>query len=432
MSAAAGDDYNRAVEAVLAKRPADALAHVGRALAADPDNPQYLFTSGVCLASLGREAEAVAAYEGALRRRPAHFETLANLGNLHQRAGRHGEAAECYRRALAIRPREFPVLNGLGVSELRLGRAGEAVRLLEEALRERPDSATTLNNLGSALLKAGQPERALPLFRRALERRPDFVAALVNLGELLHRQGDDSGAIAAFDRVLALAPANDEIRFLRAAIAGEAAERAPDQYVRNFFDRFAPEFDQRLTHDLQYAVPESLPHLLSDWRGERVGLRIADLGCGTGLAGQVLRPWAACLVGVDLSGEMLTRARDRGVYDELVEMEVGAFLASQPHGSLDLAVATDVLVYVGRLDGVFEACAAALAPRGAFAFSVEHLAGGSGEFVLARTGRYAHAPQYLRACGERSGLRLGASRDLVIRLDDGVPVEGGLYAFVKP
>lgn len=48
-----------------------------------------------------------------------------------------------------------------------------------------------------------------------------------------------------------------------------------------------------------------------------------DVGVGTGLLGSFLAPLGyGGMVGVDLSREMLTRAAERGVYDELVQCDV--------------------------------------------------------------------------------------------------------------
>jgi predicted TPR repeat methyltransferase len=49
-----------------------------------------------------------------------------------------------------------------------------------------------------------------------------------------------------------------------------------------------------------------------------------DAGCGTGLCGPLLRPYASELTGVDLSAGMLDRARPRQVYDHLEKGELSA------------------------------------------------------------------------------------------------------------
>jgi predicted TPR repeat methyltransferase len=108
-------------------------------------------------------------------------------------------------------------------------------------------------------------------------------------------------------------------------------------------------------------------------------------------------------VGVDLSTGMLERARRRDLYDELVRAELTSFLHDR-RATFDIAVAADVLCYVGQLDDVATAAAAALRPGGLLAFTVEALDGAPDEphdqaadWSLALTGRYAHASGYVAA-----------------------------------
>ncbi len=51
---------------------------------------------------------------------------------------------------------------------------------------------------------------------------------------------------------------------------------------------------------------------------------------------------------------MLSRARERGVYDELIEAELTDFLGRHPQ-SFDLIVSGDTLNYFGDLGPVFAA-----------------------------------------------------------------------------
>lgn len=423
--------YVRGLAALFQERPQQALESVEQALRTERVNPQYHFVAGMCLGALGRGDEAVGAYRRALQLRPQFFEALANLGNVHEGAGRFAEAAACYQRALALRPEEPLLLNGLGMCELARGRLAEAAALFERALAKRPEWDTALNNLATARGKLGEGEAAIALLRRAVAIRPQFVEAWANLGQQLYIARRDAEAIAAFDRVLALDPANEEARYLRNAIAGVAMERAPDQFVAGFFDRFAADFDRRLQQDLEYRTPEVLGRMLAPWLEPRSALRVADLGCGTGLSGVFVRPKAAVLVGVDLSAGMLEQARARGIYDRLEQAEIARFLDGEGAEAYDLALAVDVFVYVGNLAPVFEGVARTLATGGLFAFSVEHLDDGAEGYRLARSGRYAHSRAYVEGLGREAGLELERMLPTVIRKEDGAPVQGDLYAFVK-
>ena len=53
--------------------------------------------------------------------------------------------------------------------------------------------------------------------------------------------------------------------------------------------------------------------------GGKLWQRAADLGCGTGLMGPLLRSHVACLEGADLSAAMVERAREKGCYDRRVQ-----------------------------------------------------------------------------------------------------------------
>lgn len=424
--------YVLALSAVLQNRHGEALAPIDKALSLEGANPQYHFVRGLCLAGAGRTGEAVAAYRRALSLRPAYFEAWANLGSLLESAQRHAEAEEAYTRALALRPDEPLVLNGLGMCLLARGALPQAAEIFSRSVAANPGLATVHNNLCNTLGKLRQFDAAIAHGREAVRLRPDYLAAWVNLGEQCYLAGHDAQAVEALDRALALDPGYGGLRHLRDAIAGVQTARAPDEYIRNFFDRFAQDFDKRLVGDLEYRTPERMIEFLSPWlAGREASLRIEDLGCGTGLSGLALKPWARELAGVDLSGQMLAKARERGIYDRLAEGEIAAYLDGRPAGACDLAAAMDVFVYVGDLGAIFGAVSRALAPGGMFAFSVERLDGG-GDFHLARSGRYSHSRDYLRALAAAHGLSEWKIEDTVGRKEAGNPVAGLNAAFIRP
>ena len=135
----------------------------------------------------------------------------------------------------------------------------------------------------------------------------------------------------------------------------------PEGYVRALFDGYAPAFDQALTERLGYRAPELLLRAVEAARsGERMKFgSVLDLGCGTGLAGAAFRPFCDWLVGVDLSPAMLAQAREKGLYDRLVEGDVTRFLAeeAQAKARYHLILAADVFVYLDDLAPVLQAAA---------------------------------------------------------------------------
>jgi predicted TPR repeat methyltransferase len=423
--------YVLALSSLFQNRPAEALPAIEKAVSLAGADAQFHFVRAMCLAGAGRPGEAVAAYRKAVLLRPAFFEAWANLGNLLERLGQWAGAEEAYGHALRLRPGVAPLLNGLGMCALSRGDRERAAQAFAGAVAADPGLATAHNNLGHTLGKLKRADEGIRHLREAVRLAPDYAVAWVNLGELCYSAGRDAEAVEAIDRALALDPDNEGLRHLRDAIAGVQTGRAPDEFIRGFFDRFAGDFDRRLVEDLEYRTPERLVEFLSPWLAGREGkLRIEDLGCGTGLSGVVLKPWAGRLAGADLSGQMLARARERGLYDSLQEAEIAAYLDGRPAGECDLASAMDVFVYVGDLDAVFRAVARSLAPGGMFAFSVERLEG-EGDFRLARSGRYAHSRGYLRCLAAAHGLGEWKIGEAVIRKEAGQDVVGLLAGFTK-
>ena len=137
-------------------------------------------------------------------------------------------------------------------------------------------------------------------------------------------------------------------------------------------------------------------------------LDVLDAGCGTGLCGPLVAPYARRLVGVDLSEGMLARARARNVYDELVRRELTAYLHDCT-GAFDVIVSADTLVYFGPLEEVLAAAGNALRAGGVLIFTVEELpaAGATRSTPSARAGGTAMRRRTSSAC---SGMRVCSRR----------------------
>ena len=150
-----------------------------------------------------------------------------------------------------------------------------------------------------------------------------------------------------------------------------------------------------------------------------------DGGCGTGLCAPTLKAWASGLVGVDLSGAMLEKARQKQLYYRLVESELTHFL-EQHGGVFDLAVYADTLCYFGDLQDVLRASAHALSSPGTLLFTLEalHFEDGARGFQLHPHGRYSHTPAYVRKTLQDCGFSQISIHTDSMRQEVGKPVEG--------
>jgi len=276
---------------------------------------------------------------------------------------------------------------------------------------------------GQGSLEAGDAETAAELFASVTEGAPGWPAGWYHLGLARKKLGHGEPAAEALARYLALDPA-DRLGagvLLVALGAGDRQNAMSAAYVTALFDDYAPRFDAHLTEKLRYSGPQALMAAL-----EKLGLpfrfaRALDLGCGTGLMARALEGAAETLIGVDLSQRMLDEARKIGLYAELHQGDVVAFLDDQPQPA-DLILAADVLVYIGDLDPLLGAAARKLSPGGLFAFTVQGRAGEG--FALGEDARYAHSEAYLRATASAAGLRIALLEPVSTRMDRGVPVPG--------
>ncbi|MGE5366497.1 MAG: methyltransferase domain-containing protein [Betaproteobacteria bacterium] len=280
------------------------------------------------------------------------------------------------------------------------------------------------------LAARGDFAAAADVLTQTVEAAPDFATAWFALGAIRDRLGDRDGAVAAF-RAASRADPDDyhgaRLQLLRlGASTGTPAMTEP--YVRRLFDQYAGRYDAALTEHLHYRGPALLRDAVASAL-ERMGrpmhfASLLDLGCGTGLAGQVFRPFAGRLLGVDLSAAMIARAEAKGDYDRLVVGNLVAFLSDEiaKDGKYDLVLAADVFVYVNELAPIFVDIARVLAPRGVVAFTVETHSGAG--VALLPTLRFAHGEAYLRDAIASAGLKLLALDRAAIRSEKGTPVAG--------
>jgi predicted TPR repeat methyltransferase len=109
------------------------------------------------------------------------------------------------------------------------------------------------------------------------------------------------------------------------------------------YDEWAESYDKELEEDYGWQIPQLMAEELSGFTP--VNARILDAGAGTGLVGQFLGSLGyGNLVAMDLSSEMLNKAREKDVYQEFHQMDMGETL-DFPDDSFDAVVCAGVLTF---------------------------------------------------------------------------------------
>ena len=371
----------------------------------------------------GQLDEAAALYDEVLAGEPGHFGALHLLGVVQGQRGRYAEALDLIERAIRVDSTVAAAHAHLGNAQHALGLFADAVTSYDRALALTPRYRLALMGRGKALWSLHRLTDALASYEAALDIEPECSESLMNRGDILLAIGRRSEGEASLRRAEACGADSQRIRFVLASVGREPIPNmAPTGYLRDLFDDYADRFDGELIGLLRYRVPELL--------AERVrrdsppgGIDILDLGCGTGLCGLELKSVARRLTGIDVSPNMLAKARERDVYTELECVELTDYLAKRA-AEFDLVVASDVLIYLGDLAPVFAGVRQILRAGGRFVFSVE--AADQSDFELGTTRRYRHSKRYLDRLAADHGFKIDSLESHVLRFEAGSAVNGHL------
>lgn len=405
-----------------------------RILKASPGLPDALHFLGMLLYQRGQAEEGIGCIEQALDRDPSYAGAYNNLGNIHASRGDLLPATLAYQRALALAAPQSAeaadLHNNLGALYKVQKRFDEARVAYERAIAIDARHVNAHNNLGLLCAAQGDLEGAIRCYITALELMPGNTDGRKMLGITYYTVGKIAEAAEVFRQWLQREPDHPVARHMYAACSGvNTPQRAPDDYVEYTFDRFAASFEQQLTERLEYKAPQlCAAMLLRHLPPPAAQLVVLDAGCGTGLCGPLVAPWARTLAGVDLSRGMLDQAQTKGVYADLYKAELTEFLQLSP-GQWDVVLSADTLCYFGDLQAFMQATAQALRPQGWLVFTVEALADEVDQpFRLQPHGRYAHARAHVRATLDTAGLAVVDIDAVVLRQEGGKPVHGWLVA----
>jgi predicted TPR repeat methyltransferase len=396
-----------------------------RVLETAPTHPRALHYSGVLAHQRGRNDEALALIERSIALVPDQADWWSNLGVVFQSDDRLDSAIDAYQRAIAIDPSHANAHNNLGVLLRATGQLVESEAAYRAAIRLNPEHIDAYTNLGILLNGLKRTEEAAACYCKVITLRPKHREARKLLALAHCTLGQTSKAVEIYEEWLEEEPTDPIAQHMLAACTGRnVPERASNDFVKTTFDSFAASFESKLER-LSYRAPALVGAMVEDSGLDRSHrLDVLDLGCGTGLCGAIVAPFARRLVGVDLSEGMLNRAKEKNIYHALINAELTEYLRDNSE-AFDLIVSADTLVYFGDLRGVIAAAAGALRPQGLFVFTLEHAVGDSAviNYRLEPHGRYSHVLACVEHLLDLFGLQSKIAQ-AELRLEAGAPVPG--------
>ena len=408
----------------------EAAACIRNALSRDPSPAADWLLLGTIYRAESDMPQAEDAFLRTLERDATSADAALSLGLLYMQTRRFAEADARLQAAIAF-GRDDATVHACRAQVLsNLGDFPGAAAASAEASRRQPKDQALRRKLGQArfleTVLEGSAEEGFVAYRTAFGMDAEDPEKMTrDAFHLLSGYGFAEAAIRLGEIRQAQRPDDPVQSYLLAALKHEPIARAPDDYVVTYFDMFADVFDQQLVEVLDYHGPEKLQALVAS-QGKTLA-RIVDLGCGTGLAGPLLKGAGRVLTGVDLSPRMLEKAAARRLYDHLITSEAVTYLASQER-AFDLIFAADFVVYLGDLAPLLTHAARALERGGLLALTIETT--DVDDYRLLPSGRFAHRLGYVEdlAC---DAFVLRRQEATMIRLEANKPVDGALMLFER-
>lgn len=345
----------------------------------------------------------------------------------------------------------FDEAMALGIQLSRERKWDEALHLFLQVQNAFPDNLDTHRVVGQVFHAMGEPVKAVPYLAEALRRNQD-AASVYDLMTVLVASGNvseidvicrqyrsvvwsDARLLAAWGhnlvylrrcaeavevlrQALALSPVDRGIRHnLSAALVGAGQEEEAVEVFSTlttpqggegggspgtaFLDGIAEGYDDNELH--QYFGLRLMRLYHGAFPVRPVG-RALDLGCGSGLLAGHLSGTVTALVGIDRSPAMLAQARQRNLYNQVIEGDMPAIL-DRIEGPFDTILSACVLYYFPDLAPFFRHAGRLLSPGGAFVFSVDPVTDVD-EVRVTGPGEYAHSRAYLRRLAAEYGFEV--------------------------
>jgi len=403
-------------------------------------------------------------YNKALEINPASAEVLSNLGDIYGHRMQLNKAEEVLLKAYEISPQIPEISANLSILYKKQSKYEEAlsyakvahdidtnniafkalyadilyvnknviyaIKLYEEVLSKNPGNVKILSMLGTCYRVIQDNRKSIEYFRKILDYIPNDENAIINISKFCTNEKPEISteeAIELLENTLKKNPDSYRIKHLLASLEKEKIDRCTKEYVEDEFNRFAESFDTVLQQSLGYKIPDILYETIKPHMEENT--EILDLGCGTGLSAIPFRPLNPTVTGIDLSENMLAKAESRGIYKKLIHGDITEEIDNIDQ-IFDLIISTDTLIYIGKLDNLFEKIYSKLKNNGLFAFSTE-ANNQEEQYVISPSGRFKHSHTYIKDLSQKNNFKIIESKEVVIRTEGSEQVKGFIYILKK-
>lgn len=191
---------------------AEARAYLRTLEASGPERVQVLIAEAQMLRDANRSDEAYDLLGKALQAQPEQPELLYDHAITAEKLARFDVLEASLRKLIKIKPDYAHAYNALGYSFAdRNLRLPEARKLIERALELSPEDFYIIDSMGWVLYRMGDLKGAVEHLRRAYDGRPDAEIG-AHLGEVLWQMGERAEAERVWQEALKRHPANEVLQ----------------------------------------------------------------------------------------------------------------------------------------------------------------------------------------------------------------------------
>ncbi|MCQ2913978.1 MAG: methyltransferase domain-containing protein [Alphaproteobacteria bacterium] len=358
-----------------------------------------------------------------------------HLGNFTYLKNDYNKAIEYYDIALSRAADDDSkniILSNKASSLLELEKIDEAEEIFIDLEEINPNQPDILLALAQIAEKRNQYEQASLTYLRLLKVQNDPVNH-ISLGNCLYCMMMENIDIS---NILSLwlegFPDNAQALHTKKTFENLKSEkreqglRASKEYVKELFDAFAESFDGVLK-ELEYKAPYEIAKAAMPYLNKKT--TVLDLGCGTGLCGReilkIQKPKK--LIGIDLSSNMIEKAKKFNVYDDFVIGDITSFKLRK---KFDLITSADVMTYIGDLKDVFKNAYNHLNKGGIFIFSTSTTENNSDSFEMEMSGRFTHGINYIKSLAKNLFEIIDIKR-VILRKENNKEVLGVIAVYKK-
>lgn len=405
-----------------------AITYLKKALELNPNRPAAHGQLAEIYLQQGDYLNAIEHYQNRLDFEPEHTDAFFGLGQAYLQNHQMDDAIAAFKKVLILQPKHPEANHYMGNTYLADNNPNTALNYYFRQLENQP-MMESYYNIGVLLMHQNRHKESIQYLEQASAMDPDYLPVHINLGALYLKLNRTADAIRHYEASLSIKPNDPEIQHILSALKeGKTPDQAPKEYLQHLFDQYSPYYDKHLTEALQYKAHELLLNAIKEESDvETHEWIILDLGCGTGLCGELFKPYAKKLIGIDISEKMIELADEKNIYDALKVTDVEAALDEFKNNNL--IIAGDVFSYVGKMDAIYQKAYDALKPGGLFAFSVEKTY--TEPYELQKTIRYAHSKTYLDSLAKATQFKTLRFDNIILRKQRNQPVEGYLVVLQR-